>query len=67
MNGIKPEYQDRDLSCADCGEMFTWEKGEQAFYEQKGFPPPKRCKLCRQELKRKQRADEQREAQNGHQ
>jgi hypothetical protein len=40
---------DRQLMCRDCGGSFTWSAGEQAFYQQKGFAEPKRCKPCREQ------------------
>ena len=41
-------YADKVISCADCGEQFTFTAGEQEFYAQKGFTePPKRCPSCR--------------------
>jgi len=41
-------YADKVISCADCGEQFTFTAGEQEFYAQKGFTePPKRCPTCR--------------------
>jgi len=63
------EKQDKVIICQDCGEKFVFEKGEQVFYEQHGFPPPKRCLDCRRELRRKRHEDERRagEVQNGHQ
>ena len=43
------EFQDRQLTCRDCGQMFTFTAGEQEFYEKKGFrEEPKRCKPCRE-------------------
>jgi CxxC-x17-CxxC domain-containing protein len=36
------------MTCADCGQEFTFTAGEQEFYEQRGFSePPKRCPSCR--------------------
>jgi CxxC-x17-CxxC domain-containing protein len=41
-------YTDRAISCADCGQEFTFTAGEQEFYAQRGFTePPKRCPSCR--------------------
>ena len=41
-------YEDRTITCADCGQEFTFTASEQAFYAEKGFTdPPKRCKPCR--------------------
>ena len=37
-------YQDRTITCVECGEPFTFTAGEQEFYAQKGFAnEPKRC------------------------
>ncbi len=45
-------YEDRVISCADCGQDFVFSGAEQAFYAEKGFSePPKRCKSCRQARK----------------
>jgi len=46
------EYNDRQLTCADCKRDFTWTAGEQVFFHEKGFNnPPKRCRECRQAKK----------------
>lgn len=46
------EYNDQQLTCADCNRDFTWTAGEQEFFREKGFTnPPKRCKECRQAKK----------------
>ena len=43
------EYQDRALTCVDCGDDFTWTAGEQGFFHDKGLKnEPKRCKPCKQ-------------------
>lgn len=36
------------LKCGDCGGDFPWTPREQEFYRERDFPPPKRCKECRQ-------------------
>ena len=42
-------FQDRTLTCADCGQAFTFTAGEQEFHASKGFTnDPKRCPTCRQ-------------------
>jgi len=42
-------YTDRTLTCADCGQEFSFTAGEQEFYAQRGFTEsPKRCVSCRQ-------------------
>jgi DNA replicative helicase MCM subunit Mcm2 (Cdc46/Mcm family) len=48
------------LTCADCGREFTFTADEQAFFREKGFSPPKRCKECRQ-AKKEQRGGDDRE------
>jgi CxxC-x17-CxxC domain-containing protein len=41
-------FQDKGLTCRDCGQDFTFTSGEQEFYASKGFEnQPTRCKPCR--------------------
>ena len=41
-------FQDKALTCVDCGQQFVFTAGEQEFYAQKGFMnEPKRCKSCK--------------------
>jgi CxxC-x17-CxxC domain-containing protein len=41
-------FQDKSLTCIDCGETFVFTAGEQEFFAQKGFQnEPKRCKNCK--------------------
>ncbi len=41
-------FQDRTLTCMDCGAPFTFTSGEQEFYASKGFTnEPRRCPSCR--------------------
>lgn len=42
---------DKVIVCKDCGAEFTFTEGEQAFYEQRGFAEPVRCKSCREARK----------------
>ena len=45
-------YEDKTLSCRDCGNEFVFTAGEQAFYAEKGFQnEPTRCKACRDSRK----------------
>ena len=45
-------YQDKTISCRDCGEPFVFTAGEQEFYAQKGFTnEPTRCANCRRARK----------------
>lgn len=41
------------IQCADCHQEFTFTIGEQEFYAEKGFTPPKRCRECRAARKAK--------------
>ena len=41
------EGSDQLLVCAQCGQEFIFEAGEQRFFLSKGLAPPKRCKACR--------------------
>lgn len=41
-------YQDKELSCKECGTPFAFTASEQAFYAEKGFQnEPSRCPGCR--------------------
>jgi Probable zinc-ribbon domain len=42
---------DKTITCADCGQPFTFSQGEQEFFQQRGMSEPKRCKECRQAKK----------------
>ena len=45
-------YEDKTLTCKECGEEFVFTAGEQAFYAEKGFQnDPQRCKACRDKKK----------------
>jgi CxxC-x17-CxxC domain-containing protein len=42
------EFQDKVLTCIDCGETFLFTAGEQLFFHDKNFKnEPKRCKGCK--------------------
>ncbi len=44
----KKEFQDKNMTCKDCGKEFVFTAGEQEFYAEKGFQnEPSRCKPCR--------------------
>jgi CxxC-x17-CxxC domain-containing protein len=47
---------DRTLTCRDCGQEFTFTAGEQAFYQERGFSEPTRCKNCRDKRKQERNA-----------
>ena len=41
-------FEDRTLTCNECGMEFVFTAGEQEFYAEKGFTnDPKKCKACR--------------------
>ena len=41
-------YQDKTITCKDCGTNFTFTANEQEFYAAKGFAnEPGRCPACR--------------------
>ena len=51
-------YQDKTLTCKDCGAEFIFTAGEQEFYAEKGFVnEPQRCKSCRDARKNASRQD----------
>jgi CxxC-x17-CxxC domain-containing protein len=41
------KMSDRQLTCRDCGQTFTFTAGEQDFYQQRGYTDPQRCPSCR--------------------
>lgn len=42
---------DMELTCGDCGQPFNFPEKDQAFYQEKGYSQPKRCKNCREKRK----------------
>jgi CxxC-x17-CxxC domain-containing protein len=55
-------YEDRTLTCRDCGEEFIFSGGEQRFFAEKGLTnTPQRCLSCRQVAKRARTAGGPRE------
>ncbi len=41
-------YQDRELTCADCGTSFTFSADDQQYHAEKGYTnEPRRCSACR--------------------
>ena len=45
-------FQDRTLTCRDCGQQFTFTAGEQEFYQSRGLVnEPGRCPECRRTRK----------------
>ncbi len=51
-------FEDRYLTCRDCGEEFVFSAAEQEFFQEKGFVnQPSRCLKCR--ANRRQRQNQQ--------
>jgi CxxC-x17-CxxC domain-containing protein len=47
-------YQDKDLTCRDCGDQFSFTASEQEFFAEKGFTnDPSRCSQCRSARKQR--------------
>jgi hypothetical protein len=40
--------EDTDIQCSVCQKPFLFSAAEQAYYAQRGFQFPKRCRACRQ-------------------
>jgi CxxC-x17-CxxC domain-containing protein len=38
---------DKNLTCSDCGQEFSFSADDQEFYASRGFSEPKRCRSCR--------------------
>jgi CxxC-x17-CxxC domain-containing protein len=45
---------DQQLTCSDCGQVFTFSAEDQDFFRERGYSTPKRCKSCRQARKSEQ-------------
>lgn len=50
-------YEDKELICEGCKRPFVFTGGEQRFFAEKGFTPPKRCKPCRDKRKQQRAAN----------
>lgn len=49
-------YEDKTLTCVECGAEFTFSASEQEFFAEKGLAnEPKRCLECRQNRRRQRR------------
>ena len=49
--------QDQTIACKDCRTDFVFSAGEAAFYADKGFQTPRRCKECRAKKKAMDQGD----------
>jgi CxxC-x17-CxxC domain-containing protein len=60
--GRERVYQDRTLTCRDCGDSFLFSAGEQTFFASKGLQnDPQRCTSCRAVAKQNRTAGAARE------
>ncbi len=50
-------YNDKNLTCSDCGQEFVFTASEQDFYAQRGFTEPRRCASCRASRKAARNSD----------
>ena len=51
-------YEDRTLSCVECGQSFTFSADDQAYHADKGYTnEPKRCPDCRQAKRSRRSSD----------
>lgn len=44
---IEVAYEDRTLTCVECGSGFAFTVDDQEFHASKGYEEPKRCPSCR--------------------
>jgi CxxC-x17-CxxC domain-containing protein len=54
IKGIELMTGELQLTCSDCGQEFTFSNEDQAFFRERGYSTPKRCKTCRQAKKNEQ-------------
>jgi len=47
----------KTLECADCQQEWQWDGEEQAYFTEKGYDEPKRCKACREVKKQNHRGN----------
>ena len=40
-------YEEKQITCADCGAVFPFSVEDQKYYASKGYSDPKRCPACR--------------------
>ena len=48
INLRKANFEDKQLTCVDCGNTFVFTKGEQYYFASKGLITVKRCPVCRE-------------------
>jgi hypothetical protein len=42
-------YEDIEITCRDCGGIFTFTAGQQVYFASKQLQQPRRCEPCRRE------------------
>lgn len=52
------EYENKILTCIDCGQEFEFTASEQDFFASKNLSEPKRCKEDRAKKKRERQAQQ---------
>jgi len=51
-------YQDRNLTCVECGQSFIFSADDQSYHAEKGYTnEPKRCPSCRQSRRANRSSD----------
>lgn len=51
-------FQDKSLTCVQCGKSFTFSAADQEFFQTKGYTnEPKRCPSCRQTRQSERRGE----------
>ena len=51
-------YEDRTLTCEDCGQSFIFSADDQSYHAEKGYTnEPKRCTSCRQNRRSQRYSD----------
>ena len=56
---------DETLRCVDCDQTFIFPEGDQEFYKDRGFLPPKRCLTCRKKKKARYEERERQQREGG--
>jgi CxxC-x17-CxxC domain-containing protein len=51
---MEDQGQDKMVTCVDCGAEFAFSARDQAFYQERGYQAPRRCKTCRDKRKNAQ-------------
>ena len=48
----QPQDDGQLITCVDCGAQFNFSAKDKAFYQQRGYQAPRRCKTCRDKRKK---------------